>query len=143
MMAPVHRTGVAEARPFGRYEEPNIIRRRTMGESRAGGAGEIKSQRPTDRCGDGSLTRQDGSKTRPHMGTAGLGHGLDVDGCMDVSGCCFLLVILLGEFFFVPGVVAERGVGDAARIDHYLLRAGFEGGAAEIGGGGLQGVEKK
>jgi hypothetical protein len=40
------------------------------------------------------------------MGTAGLGHGLDVYGCMDVSGCFFLLVIILGEFFFVPGVVA-------------------------------------
>ena len=120
-MAPVRRTGVAEARPISRYEEPNIIRRRRMGESRACGAGEIKSLRPTDRCGDGSLTRQDGSKTRPHtstnkagsktrphtstnlhMGTAGLGHGLDVYSCVDFSGCFFLF----GEFFFVPGVVA-------------------------------------
>ncbi len=67
------------------------------------------------------------------MGGA-LGHRLDVDGLRDIRDrllvrlCLFLFV--LGEFFFVPGVVAERGVGDAARIDHYLLRVGFEGGAA-------------
>ena len=59
---------------------------------------------------------------------------MDAYGCMDVSGCCFLLVILFGEFFFVPGVVAEGGVGDAA---------GFEGGAAEIRRGGLQGIEEE
>jgi len=49
---------------------------------------------------------------------------------MDVSGCFFLLVFVLGEFFFVPGVVAQGGVGDAAWVDYYLLGAGFEGGAA-------------
>jgi len=62
---------------------------------------------------------------------------------MDVSGCCFLLVILLGEFFFVPGVVAQGGVWDAARVDCYLLRAGLEGGAAYIRISGLQGIENK
>jgi hypothetical protein len=49
---------------------------------------------------------------------------------MDVSGCFFLLVLVLGEFFFVPGVVAQGGVGDAAGVDYYLLGAGLEGGAA-------------
>jgi len=77
------------------------------------------------------------------MGAAGLGHGLDVYGCMDIGGGFFLLILILGEFFFVPGVVAQGGVGDAAWVDHYLLGAGFEGGAAQIRGGGLQGVEKK
>ena len=32
---------------------------------------------------------------------------------------------------------------DSARIDHYLLRAGFELCAAEIAGGGLQGIEEE
>jgi len=41
-----------------------------------------------------------------------------------------LFVFITGEFFFVPGVVAQGGVGDAARIDYYLLGTGFEGGAA-------------
>ena len=67
---------------------------------------------------------------------------MDVHGCRGAGGwfvvrlCLFLIVV--GEFFFVPGVVAEGGVGDAARVDHYLLGAGLKGGAAEIGGGGLQ-----
>jgi hypothetical protein len=66
------------------------------------------------------------------MGTAGLGHGLDVYGRVDVCGGFFLLVLvfIIGEFFFVPGVVAQGGVGDAAWVDYYLLRARFEGGAA-------------
>jgi hypothetical protein len=42
--------------------------------------------------------------------------------------CLFLFV--LGEFFFVPGVVAQGGVGDAAGVDYYLLGTGLEGGAA-------------
>ena len=53
---------------------------------------------------------------------------MDVYGCMDFSGGFFLVV--LGEFFFVPGVVAQGGVGDAAWVDYYLLGSGFEGGAA-------------
>ena len=82
-MAPVHRTGVAEGRLIGRYEEPDIIRRRMIGSPRARGVDEIKSLGPTGLCGDGSLTRQDGSKTRPHTtqlhtDTSGFGHGLDV-----------------------------------------------------------------
>ena len=64
------------------------------------------------------------------MGTVGVGHGLDVYGRVDVCGGFFLLILILGEFFFVPGVVAQGGVGDAAWIDYYLLRTGFEGGAA-------------
>ena len=55
---------------------------------------------------------------------------MDVYGCMDFSGGFFLLVIIIGEFFFVPGVVAQGGVGDAAWVDYYLLGSGFEGGAA-------------
>jgi hypothetical protein len=106
-MAPVHRTGVAEGRPFGRYEEPNIIRRRGMGDSGASCLGEIKSLRPTGLCGDGSLTRLDGSKTRPHIFPYTICHGLDFDCCLDILGS---LIVCLGflwfEFFFVPGVVA-------------------------------------
>ena len=55
---------------------------------------------------------------------------MDVYGRVDVCGGFFLLVLILGEFFFVPGVVAEGGVCDAAWVDYYLLRTGFEGGAA-------------
>jgi len=44
--------------------------------------------------------------------------------------CGFLVVFIIGEFFFVPGVVAEGGVGDAAGVDYYLLGAGLKGGAA-------------
>ena len=55
----------------------------------------------------------------------------------------FVSLVVHGEFFFVPGIVTEGGVGDAARIDHDLLGTGFEGGAAEIGRGGLQGIEKE
>jgi hypothetical protein len=67
---------------------------------------------------------------------------LDVYRVRFVVGLFFFLVVL-GEFFFVPGIDAEGGVGDAARIDHDLLGTGFEGGAAEIGRGGLQCIEKK
>ena len=68
-----------------------------------------------------------GSKTRLHTGT-----GLDVYGCRGVCFCFFMVVFvfIVGEFFFVPGVVAQGGVGDAARVDYYLLGAWFEGGAA-------------
>jgi hypothetical protein len=84
-----------------------------------------------------------------------IGHGLDVDGFRAIGrgsvvrSCLFLLVFLrvflrsIGEFLFVPGVVAEGSVGDAAGIDHDLLGPGLEGGAAEIRRGGLQGIEKK
>ena len=66
------------------------------------------------------------------MGTAGVGHGLDVYGRMDVRGGFFLIffIFIVAEFFFVPGIVAQRGVGESAWVDYYLLRAGFEGGAA-------------
>jgi hypothetical protein len=47
------------------------------------------------------------------------------------------------EFFFVPGVVAEGGIPDAARVDYYLLRAGLELCAAEVAGGGLQRIEEE
>jgi len=63
-----------------------------------------------------------------------LGHRLDVDGLRDIRDrflvrlCLFLIVF--GKFLFVPGVVAEGGVGDVAWVDYYLLRTGLEGGAA-------------
>jgi len=61
-------------------------------------------------------------------------HRLDVDGCPGVGGrlvvclCGFLFVF--GEFFFVPGVVSQGGIGDAAWVDYYLLGTRLEGGAA-------------
>jgi len=54
-----------------------------------------------------------------------------------------VFVFIVGEFFSVPGVVAEGGVGDAARVDYYFLRTGFELCVAEVGGGGLQGIEEE
>jgi hypothetical protein len=39
-------------------------------------------------------------------------------------------LFVLGEFFFVPGVVAQGGIGDAAWVDYYLLGTRLEGGAA-------------
>jgi len=63
-----------------------------------------------------------------------LGHRLDVDGLRGIRDrflvrlCLFLIVF--GEFFFVPGVVAQGGVGDGAWVDYHLLRTGLEGGAA-------------
>jgi hypothetical protein len=65
--------------------------------------------------------------------------------CRFVVGLCYFTVVLVvhGELFFVPGIVAEGGVGDAAGIDYDLLRTRLEGGAAEIGGGGLQGIEEE
>jgi len=50
-----------------RWNRPYRRRRGRMGKSRTGGV-----------CGDRSLTGLDRSKTRPYMGAAGLGHGLDV-----------------------------------------------------------------
>jgi hypothetical protein len=47
------------------------------------------------------------------------------------------------EFFFVPGVVSEGGVGNAARVDYYFLWTGLEFCVAEVGGGGLQGIEEE
>ena len=63
-----------------------------------------------------------GSKTRRH--TSIVGHGLDVDCCLDIDGGFFICLGFFFEFSFVPGVVAQRGVGYAVGIDHYLLRAG-------------------
>jgi hypothetical protein len=48
-------------------------------------------------CGDGSLTRQDGSKTRPHIFPYTIGHCLDVDCYVDIVGG-FVVPIRLGFF---------------------------------------------
>src|SRR6266550_1520706 len=76
-----------------------------------------------DRCG---IRRRGYAREETRVKRAS--HRLDVDGCPGVGGrlvvclCGFLFVF--GEFFFVPGVVAEGSVGDAARVDHDLLGTG-------------------
>jgi hypothetical protein len=63
-----------------------------------------------------------------------------------VPRLCLLAVLFFlagGEFFLVPGVVAERGIGEAAVIDDDLLGLRLEVSAAEIGRSGLQGIKEE
>jgi hypothetical protein len=70
-----------------------------------------------------------------------FGFGLDVLGRF---GWVVLFVFLFLEIFSAPGIFAQRSFAHGAGIDDH---AGFDGGleidAAEIGGGGLQGVEQE
>ncbi len=54
--------------------------------------------------------------------------------------CCAVFFI---EFFFVPGLVAEAGVGYAATIDDNLLGSRLETCIAQVRGGGLQAIEEQ
>jgi len=68
----------------------------------------------------------------------------------DHGGCfvffLFLVVVIVFgvvEVFIVPDLFVEGGLGYVADIEDYVVGAGREAGHAEVGAGGLQGVEEE
>ncbi len=55
----------------------------------------------------------------------------------------FFRVEFILKFLFVPGIVAEVGIGHAGAVDDDLLRTRGEIGVGQVVGGGLQGVEEE
>lgn len=55
----------------------------------------------------------------------------------------FLFFVFFLEVGIVPDRLAEQGFSDGAGIEDHLVMIGLELGAAKIGAGGLQGIEKK
>jgi hypothetical protein len=70
-----------------------------------------------------------------------LARGLEGgDGSVDV-GLFFLVVFF--EIFVVPDVGVERSVGGVAWVEDYFMDEGSKVGHAQVGAGGLQGVEQE
>jgi hypothetical protein len=55
----------------------------------------------------------------------------------------FFCVQFFLKFLFVPGIIAEVGVGYAGAVDDDFLTTGIEFGAGQVVGRGLQGVEEE
>jgi hypothetical protein len=63
--------------------------------------------------------------------------------CISLHRFFFGVLIFFLEFFVFPGAVIEGGDGGAARVEDDVVFVGTELGAAKVGAGGLQSVEKK
>src|SRR5579864_3474791 len=63
------------------------------------------------------------------------------DGAVGVG--LFFLFFFFFEIFVVPDVGAQRSVGGVARVEDDVMAERCEGGHAQVGAGGLQGVEQE
>jgi hypothetical protein len=65
------------------------------------------------------------------------------DGFLRRAIVCRIVLFVILEVFIFPEIFAEQGLVDAPGIDDDFAGTGLEAGAGEVGGSGLQGVEKK
>lgn len=59
------------------------------------------------------------------------------------NGLLNLIVLFVLEVFVFPDACIQRGVADGARVEDHIVALRIELGQAQVGAGGLQGVEEE